>query len=201
MKRALKLVGATIATLGLPSMGQAATQIATVNAQTNSSSGGVGYNTGIGLTAGNLLTISVAASDLWSAGALPRWSDANGLVGDLFATGSDESGEAAGTKIGSNFGTWTQDGFTAPYGALVGKIGNSYQLLGTNFNGPAWDTGTLSLFYWDSNSGDNGASIDVSIAAVPEPAAWAFMLFGFAGVGFAMRRKKTPQVRASYKFS
>lgn len=201
MKRALMLVGATIATLGLPSMGQAATQIATVNAQTNSSSGGVGYNTGIGLTAGNLLTISVAASDLWSAGALPRWSDANGLVGDLFATGSDESGEAAGTKIGSNFGTWTQDGFTAPYGALVGKIGNSYQLLGTNFNGPAWDTGTLSLFYWDSNSGDNGASIDVNIAAVPEPAAWAFMLFGFAGVGFAMRRKKTPQVRASYKFS
>lgn len=195
------LVGATIATLGLPSMGQAATQIATVNAQANSSSGGVGYNTGIGLTAGNILTISVAASDLWSAGALPRWSDANGLVGDLFATGSDESGEAAGTKIGSNFGTWTQDGFTAPYGALVGKIGNSYQLLGTNFNGPAWDTGTLSLFYWDSNSGDNGASIDVSIAAVPEPAAWAFMLFGFAGVGFAMRRKKTPQVRASYKFS
>ena len=201
MKRALMLVGATIATLGLPSMGQAATQIATVNAQTNSSSGGVGYNTGIGLTAGNLLTISVAASDLWSAGALPRWSDANGLVGDLFATGSDESGEAAGTKIGSNFGTWTQDGFTAPYGALVGKIGNSYQLLGTNFNGPSWDTGTLSLFYWDSNSGDNGASIDVNIAAVPEPAAWAFMLFGFAGVGFAMRRKKTPQVRASYKFS
>ena len=201
MKRALMLVGATIATLGLPSMGQAATQIATVNAQTNSSSGGVGYNTGIGLTAGNLLTISVAASDLWSAGALPRWSDANGLVGDLFATGSDESGEAAGTKIGSNFGTWTQDGFTAPYGALVGKIGNSYQLLGTNFNGPAWDTGTLSLFYWDSNSGDNGASIDVNIAAVPEPAAWAFMLVGFAGVGFAMRRKKTPQVRASYKFS
>lgn len=195
------LVGATIATLGLPSMGQAATQIATVNAQTNSSSGGVGYNTGIGLTAGNLLTISVAASDLWSAGALPRWSDANGLVGDLFATGSDESGEAAGTKIGTNFGTWTQDGFTAPYGALVGKIGNSYQLLGTNFNGPAWDTGTLSLFYWDSNSGDNGASIDVNIAAVPEPAAWAFMLVGFAGVGFAMRRKKTPQVRASYKFS
>jgi hypothetical protein len=31
-----------------------------------------------------------------------------------------------------------------------------------------------------------------SPAAVPEPATWAMMLLGFAGMGFAMRRKRTP---------
>ena len=29
-----------------------------------------------------------------------------------------------------------------------------------------------------------------SVSAVPEPATWAMMLLGFAGIGFAMRRKK-----------
>lgn len=29
-------------------------------------------------------------------------------------------------------------------------------------------------------------------AAVPEPATWAMMLVGFAGIGFAMRRRRTP---------
>lgn len=46
----------------------------------------------------------------------------------------------------------------------------------------------------------NGATVsDVSqfrlnaspaVAAVPEPATWAMMMFGFAGAGFAMRRRK-----------
>lgn len=31
----------------------------------------------------------------------------------------------------------------------------------------------------------------ISPGAVPEPATWAMMLFGFAGIAFAMRRKRT----------
>ncbi len=41
----------------------------------------------------------------------------------------------------------------------------------------------------------NGAvntPITGTIRAVPEPATWAMMLFGFAGIGFAMRRRRRP---------
>jgi hypothetical protein len=199
MKRALILGGIALSAFAAALPAQAATVV--VNAQGNSSSGGVGLNTGLAFTAGDLFSTSVALSDLWSAGALPRWSTADGLTGNLFATGTDESGEASGTLIGQNFGTWTQDGFSAPYGALVGKIGNSYQVLGTSFNGAAWDTGTLQLFYWDSNNGDNSNSVSVTIAAVPEPAVWATMLIGFALTGFAMRRRPKAQVRTSVRFT
>lgn len=199
MKRSLILAAAALSAVGAPAASQAAT-VVTVNAQGNSSSGGSGAVTGFVFNAGDVFSTTVALTDLWSAGALPRWSNANGLIGDLFATGSDESGELAGTQIGVNFGTWTQDGFTAPYGALVGKIGNTYKLLGTSFNGPAWDTGALQLFYWDSNSGDNRNAVDVAIAAVPEPATWAMMIFGFALAGFAMRRRAYRDVKTTVRF-
>ena len=198
MKRTL-ILAATLAALGTTTASQAA-QVVNVDAQGNSSSGGTGYNTGLSFVLGDIFSTSVALTDLWSAGALPRWSNANGLTSDLFATGTDESGEAAGTQIGVNFGIWTQDGFEAPYGALVGKIGTTYKILGTSYDGPAWDTGTLELFYWDSNSGDNRGSIAVSIAAVPEPATWAMMMFGFALAGFAMRRRSNGGVRTTVRY-
>lgn len=166
-----------------------------VDARLNSSSGGTPKAT-VALTAGQALTISVAPTDLWSAGALPRWSNANGLTGNQFATGTDESGEAAGTLIGTSFGLWPQNGFSAPYGALVGRIGSAYQLIGTSFNGAAWGTGTLDLFYWDSNNDDNFQSITASIsAAVPEPASWAMLIAGFGLVGAAARRRTAVAAR------
>ena len=170
-----------------------------VDAFTHSSNAGAGtpLNTGIALTAGQTLTVSSSTNDLWSAGALPRFSDANGLVGNRFATAADDSGQAPGTQIGQNFGLWNNFGYDAPYGALVGRIGSSYQLLGANFSGPAWATGTLELFYWDSNQGDNAGSIAFDINAVPEPATWGMMIMGFGVMGAAMRRRRQ-QVRVTY---
>ena len=34
----------------------------------------------------------------------------------------------------------------------------------------------------------------VTINAVPEPGTWAMMLIGFGAVGFALRRRRTPQL-------
>jgi hypothetical protein len=167
--------------------------LVTVDARTNSSSGGVGLNSGVSLSAGQAFSVTVAATDLWSAGPLPRWSDASGLDGDLFATGSDESGQLAGTKIGQNFGLWSQHGLSAPYGALVGELNNIFFFIGTNFSGVAPGTGTdtLTLYYWDSNNGDNAGSIvaDISGRTVPEPATLALFGFALASLAAARRRK------------
>lgn len=161
-----------------------------VDAFANSSSGtGVGLPT-ITLTAGETFSVSVAPTDLWSAGALPRWSNADGLTKDLYATGSDDSGEPAGTLIGTNFGTWTENGFTAPYGALVGLVGGDYLLLGTSFNGVAPAAGILDLFYWDSNNSDNTQYITANVSAVPEPGVWTLMLVGAGGLGALLRRRR-----------
>lgn len=175
----------------LTSIGTANAAVITVDALVNSSSGGTGFATGIMFSAGDHFTATAALDDLWSAGALPRWSNADGLVADLFATGSDESGEAAGTKIGQAFGSHTQHGISLPFGMLVGSIDGNFFGMGTSFNGNAAATGELLLWYWDSNNGDNSESIQVTIetVAVPEPSIVALFALGLLSLGFASRRK------------
>lgn len=145
------------------------------------------------LAAGQGFTVDAGASQLWSAGDLPRWSNANGLVGDLFATGTDASGQAAGTKIGEAFGNLTLGNLSAPFGALVGQVGGGdYFLVGTSYAGQAANAGVLKLFYWDSSNGDNVGSImaSVNVSAVPEPGTYALMAGGLGLVGWLARRRR-----------
>ena len=77
-----------------------------ISSVTASTGGGTGTAT-LRLRPGQLFAVHVDPNNLWSAGALPRWSNADGLVGPTFATGTDESGELAGTQIGADFGLLT----------------------------------------------------------------------------------------------
>jgi len=174
---------------GLPLVSQeACASTFIVDAYANSSSGGVGTSSGVSLVANQWFSVSVDPNDLWNAGPLPRWSNADGLTHDLYATGSDESGQVAGTLIGQDFGLWTQNSVSAPYGKLMGKIGSNWIPIGTSYSGLAPATGTLDFYYWDSNNYDNTQYVTAKVT-VPEPSSWA--LLGLAvGVPLWFRRRK-----------
>lgn len=176
---ALALAGASATASALPWV---------VDAKANSSTAGTGLST-ISLLAGQAFSVSVDPLDLWSAGALPRWSNADGLIGDLFATGTDESGQAGGTRIGRDFGLQSQGGFSAPYGKLVGAIDGGFFAIGTSYSGVAANAGTLKLFYWDSNASDNSQWITANVSAVPEPGTWALLAAGVGALAFVRRRR------------
>jgi hypothetical protein len=192
----MKFLAISAFTAGLALAGAAGAANVVVDAQGNSSSGGVGAATGLNLTTGQSFKVTVNPGDLWNAGPLPRWSNADGLTHNLFATGSDDSGQAAGTLIGQNFGLWTQHGLSAAYGTLVGDIGGVFHVLGTNFAGPAWGSGALTLYYWDSNNSDNTQFITAAVNAIPEPATWAMMIGGFGLMGLTLRSRKTATAAA-----
>lgn len=196
----LKQITAAVAITTLASMASVASaQTFVVKAFENSTSGGVGMST-VFLNAGQSFSVSVGATDLWNAGALPRWSNADGLTGSLlYGSGTDAEVPvyANGTQIGGNFGMWTQNGLSAAYGTLVGQFGSgSFFSIGTNYAGVASAADTLKLFYFDSNNGDNSGSVMATIkavSAVPEPETFAMLLVGLGLMGAIARRRKANQ--------
>jgi hypothetical protein len=84
---------------GLAGISATSAQAVVVNAFTNSSSGGTGSSTGVILALGQNFTVTVDPNDLWNAGDLPRWSNADGLTGPRFAVLGDDSGQAPALSL------------------------------------------------------------------------------------------------------
>lgn len=127
-----------------------------VKAKENSVSGGTPMITGVSVTKGQLLTISVSPDDKWSAGAADRESNANGL----------------GNPFGGNYGVFTNASFSFFYGSLVGSLdeGKTYFAVGTRLEMSILiPNGRLLLYYWDSNNTDNTGEITATVAVYNGP--------------------------------
>lgn len=79
-------------------------------------------------------------------------------------------------------------------GLLTNVTANSFTSSGEShgilkFAGPI-----TSLTFTDSNN-ENWHGIQVGIAAVPEPSAWALMILGFGAIGAGMRRRTSTRLR------
>lgn len=126
-----------------------------VKARENSVSGGTGFITGINAQPGQLLSISVDPQDVWSAGAGDRTSNANGL----------------GNPLGGNYGVYTRGPHSFLYGSLVGSLddGNTFFGIGTHLMMTVLTSGSLKLYYWDSNRNDNTGQIRVVVSIYDGP--------------------------------
>ena len=121
----------------------------------------------------------------------------------IFA-GSNRVGftNVAGTFTGVNGSTNVASSVTFGTGAF-GALGISAtgfgfgSFAGPNlFNGsttsPMFTLGTFSLGQVMTGAGTGGGRLTISqvpVSAVPEPATWAMLLFGFGMVGYGMRRR------------
>ena len=90
---------------------------------------------------------------------------------------------------------YTTNAFTvALNGAALGSYNiasTAWQSFTTNSFVATATTASLSFTGSPTTTGDNDVGLDnVTVAAVPEPAAWAMMILGMGAIGFAMRRRK-----------
>ena len=81
----------------------------------------------------------------------------------------------------SGAGNW---GPTPPTGAVevLGLVGDQWANIHTNLNSNESD-------FWIVGVLNHTGPHPVQVALVPEPGAWAMMLLGFGGIGFAARRR------------
>jgi hypothetical protein len=112
--------------------------------------------TGVSVSKGDLLTVSVAADDKWSAGTGKRESNANGLS----------------NPFGDDFGFFAHNGFSFLYGSLVGSLdsGKTFFAVGTRLEMTIFcPPGRLTLYYWDVNKDDNTGSVTATVAVYKGP--------------------------------
>ena len=160
----------------------------TVDAFSNSSSGGTGVNTGIALIAGQQFTVTVARPTSGTR-APCRGGQMRMVWWEIFMLQVRMSRSRLSIRSLAKIGAHTPKTVSLLLMAPWWQNRQSYHdLLGTSFSGLAVNSGTLTLFYWDSLAGDNTNSVHATVNAVPVPAAVWLLGTGLVGL-VALRRR------------
>ena len=153
-----------------------------------------------------LWTASNGGANTWNGTTLSGSGNFVAMDGD-YSTGAIKQ-----TINGLTVGDYYSLTFNYAFGQQTGYSGATIQSLGVAIGGDTWNSGDVDVAShgfsgWDSATVDFKATStsevlsflakgnlpvppfalvsDVSIEAVPEPATWAMMMLGFAGLGFA----------------
>ena len=140
------------------------------------------------------------------AGEFYRLGTVNRADSLAFEYSTDATSLTTGTYTGVGALTFTTPVTTGTVGARDGNAAANRTLLSGTINGLNLLQGQ-SLFVrfvdFDATGADDGLAVDdfaitasTAVAAVPEPAAWALLIAGFAMTGTAMRRRTMPRVTA-----
>jgi hypothetical protein len=211
-KVAAGLVGIALLAFGLSDAAHAVTVDATSDIFAAGLSSTPGTSDGIvpvfvSVTGGETILVTATGSvQCCDPSSGPGLVGPNGFSPNPWTSGSNPAStiyaNAGLVGLGSTVGTYTGNAF-----ALVGVFDNQFGagpfFIGAN-NTFVVPTGATELFlgfadagYFNGPSGyyfDNSGSLNVEVAAVPEPSTWAMMVLGFLGLGFmAYRRKATPR--------
>jgi hypothetical protein len=152
----------------------------------------------IAVTPGELLLISNGTVSCCLGGSPSNGPNGGGLGGMASIPGYGNVGPYTGIQF-PLVGVFGGPSITTPWSIFV--VGSS-SVLDVPVNATTLYLGFPDALGFNDPPGyynDNTGSITVQISAVPEPATWAMMLLGFAGVGFmAYRRKQNGQ---SFRFA
>jgi PEP-CTERM motif len=192
MCRACVIVGIPAAALALSATPAIATSLpdgtfiggCTTNLTSPNAAGCNGYYSGNILNGSSTDIANQQAAITSLTGGSFNWNgDWNGLVnaGDVITS------LVNGNQISFNQALLGQTVIGAHFGNIAGDAGNVSVFWLFNFNTP---TTSITL---NNTQGFSNAALYTTTPAVPEPATWAMMILGFAGIGFAMRRRGSPR--------
>jgi PEP-CTERM motif len=113
------------------------------------------------------------------------------------ASGSTETSGTTDLFLGGSAVVSTSSGagsFATLFNGYTNFAGTTFSFdeIQSNFTITALDAGTISIDF----AGLRTITVNPLVSAVPEPATWAMMLFGFGLVGNAMRRRSATRVSA-----
>src|SRR3954451_14502181 len=155
-------------------------------------------NAAVSIVGGSVVNLSVPTPTVSPNGLTINFGQGpiGATQGGSFQFLTDTSAYLSNIQVGTSTSGETITGASLT-GAGLGAVVFTFFHNGNNNGMTASDiflnAGTTYTFSF-TGSGNNAAAVtgNISLTPVPEPATWAMMLVGFAGIGMAVRRRRQP---------